>query len=288
MRKLSTEEKNAVQTIQLILSLQDVCKKLVKDTKDYLVNIQYKPKKEKSLWLALAQTFNIWERERLYGATVDAGSQNIIEAATICKRLSKIECAANTVAQLNIAEYLGISLHALTFGLSFRHNLKAITAGDLPRLVRAIDLVLPDVIACVDSELLDRAVANLGTKKVIENDIDLELFTKVIGVKDAHTPDEIIKRYESFLNGFRTNADIESKTENSMKVTPVLEAPDAYLRTAMRDIGIGSMPIPETSDIELIDETVHAVERAFYETLVRKKTHVFLVNELVDLARNDL
>ena len=288
MRKLSTEEKNAVQTIQLILSLQDVCKKLVKDTKDYPANGQYKPKKEKSLWLALAQTFNIWERERLYGATVDAGSQNIIEAATICKRLSKIECAANTVAQLNIAEYLGISLHALTFGLSFRHNLKAITAGDLPRLVRAIDLVLPDVIACVDSELLDRAVANLGTKKVIENDIDLELFTKVIGVKDAHTPDEIIKRYESFQNGFRTNADIESKTENSMKVTPVLEAPDAYLRTAMRDIGIGSMPIPETSDIELIDETVHAVERAFYETLVRKKTHVFLVNDLLYLARNDM
>lgn len=213
MRKLSTEEKNAVKTIQLILSLQDVCKKLVKDTEDYPVNAQYKPAKEKSLWLALAQTFNIWERERLYGATVDAGSQNIIEAATICKRLSKIECAANTVAQLNIAEYLGISLHALTFGLSFRHNLKAITAGDLPRLVRAIDLVLPDVIACVDSELLDRAVANLGTKKVIENDIDLELFTKVIGVKDEQMPDEIIQRYESFLSGFRTNVDIESKTE---------------------------------------------------------------------------
>ena len=34
MRKLSTEEKNAVKTIQLILSLQDVCKKLVKDTED--------------------------------------------------------------------------------------------------------------------------------------------------------------------------------------------------------------------------------------------------------------
>jgi hypothetical protein len=316
---LSNDEKNVIETIRLMYSLREACKKLHEYMKNYLVATCHKPSKVKSLWLAFAQTFYEWERELFGDAIADAGSQNFIEAAAICKRLSKAKCEANTEAQLGIAEYLGITLEARTFGLSFRHNRKAITADDLKGLIRAIDLVMPDVLMYVRPDCLNSAIVMLDTKKVVENMLDYELYSKVIDVKEAllsyrqamngyriarmdylgeeypplgmpdePTTDKAEQCYASLLNGFRVDDDeIETEVGNP-KVSPMLEATDAYLRPAMRDIGIGSMPIPVTDDVEVIDETVSAIERAFYETLIRKGTHALFINALVDLTKKDL
>ena len=316
---LSPDEKNVIETIRLMLSFQEACKKLHEYMKNYLVVTQHKPTKERGLWLAFAQTFYEWEKELFGDAIADAGSQHFIEAGAICKKLSKAKCEANTEAQLGIAEYLGLTLESRTFGLSFRHNRKAITADDLKGLIRAIDLALPDVLMYVRPDCLNSAIVMLDTKKVVENILDYELYSKVIDVKDAilnyrqamtgyrlarmdylgeeypplgmpdePTTDEVEQRYTLLLNGFRVdNDEIETEASNP-KVSPMLEATDAYLRPAMRDIGIGGMPIPVTDDVEVIDETVGAIERAFYEALIRKGTHALFVNALVDLTKKDL
>lgn len=297
MRTLSPDEKKVITTLELMLSLQDACEKVCGDMEDYPVNTYYLPKSRKGLWQAFREALNNWTQELFCDAVAEVGSKNFIETVAICKDLSEIKCDANTEAQLTIAKLLGFDLRESLFGFTWRFNTKAIIDSDVFGLIDAINEAIPDTLLNVDIESLAEAADACSSKAIVKCQVDLELFKSAIRTLQA------ARSYNQALDGYNiarfeyADGDYPSSRWLALEEPSDSEAIKMYgcllegcrdnYRDAMSDFGIEKMAIVETDDTKLMQSTACVIAKAFFKTLVKRKTLKTFVEELSKLTEKE-